>query len=59
MAATLRAIESKPEGFSVQEIRDAWIRKFTMCGEFVEKYSIDDTEDWNVSTFTGQIHVEG
>jgi len=36
-----------------------WLRKYQLAEEMVEKYGINDDEDWNISNFTGQIIVEG
>jgi len=59
VAADLQAATTSPSAFSAREHRDMWLRKYQLAEEMVEKYGINDDEDWNISNFTGQIIVEG
>lgn len=59
MAADLQAASTSPTAFSAREHRDMWLRKYSLAEEMVDKYGIDDSEDWGISNFTGQIVVEG
>lgn len=55
--AKLEGIAAKPDGYTREEVEQAWVAKYRLCGEFVERYGMDDSKKWNVSLYSGEIAV--
>jgi len=41
---------------TMEECEQAHLEHFRLAGEMVEKYEVDDSEDWNISVFTGDLY---
>ena len=55
--AKLNALSNIPE-VDLKTAEEAHYEHMLLTAELVERYEIDDSEDWSMSTFTGKISYE-
>lgn len=55
MMARKDAVETSSVS-TIEDCERAYLAHFRLAGEMVEKYEIDDLEDWNISVFTGDLY---
>lgn len=52
------AIQVKPDGYSTEQIEQAYMQRYRMSQEFIDKYGLDDTENLVFAIDTGAIQYE-
>ena len=55
--ARLESMKLNPHPYSRTEIEEAHLSMWAFEGDVVERYEIDDTRVWTISTSTGQVFV--
>lgn len=50
------AVDDSNAVATVEEAEAAYLAHYSLAGEMVEKYGLDDMEDWNISVFTGDLY---
>lgn len=56
LMARKSAIELTNAVPSVEEAAGVYGEHYRLAGEMIEKYDIDDAEDWNISVFSGNLY---
>ena len=57
LRARLESMKLNPSPYSRAEIEEAHLSMWAFEGDVVERYEIDDTRVWTISTSTGQVFV--
>jgi len=58
VGARKAALEANPEAYSATESEQIYMSYFTLSGEFVERYGVQDYRDWRISSAAGEIFYE-
>lgn len=58
VVANKKAVEIAPNQHSSEEVRRALMDYYKVLGELIATYEVDDTRDWALSEYSGNITYE-